>query len=402
MANTIYVRLKVEDKGWRFTKVPDGAGKPPQWLQEAKKAALNGGRGFQHRLADGGWSQQYKSIAEAIAASENRPVIAAAEARGLTVAESIENPDRQTLREAIDEYLDHKRINDSSRHKYTYQLDEFFKQLPRTIRYVDQAKEAMKTYLRFLEAKNSAPKTIIDKIGTVCFMLKAAGVDKPSKLIELPVVEDEEANPYSDEDLRPLFAAMTDEERLVYEFFLMTACREKEVSHAQWGDIDWRTGEYIVRSKTWKAPNGLQKSFTAKSHQSRRTPLTRELIDALLKMNPKKASTVDGIAWIFPNTEGQPDGHFLRKFKKIAYRAGLNCGSCIADDGTTCADTAEGCEKHYLHRLRSTRITFWLHQNVDVKTVMKWAGHKKMETTQIYAGVRETAKLQAEINARMF
>jgi hypothetical protein len=28
------------------------------------------------------------------------------------------------------------------------------------------------------------------------------------------------------------------------------------------------------------------------------------------------------------NKEGRPDNHFLRKLKKIALRAGLNCGQC--------------------------------------------------------------------------
>lgn len=405
MANTIYVRLKVEEKdgflnkdgkpqvGWRFIEVPTGAGKPPVWKKAAEAAALDGGRGFQFRLADGNWSEQYRTIAEAQAASEKRPAIAAAEARGLTITEAEANPNRQTLREAVAEYLDGKRINESSRVKYTYQLNEFLAQLPRHIRFVDQAKDAMKHYLRFLESKGQAPKTIVDKIGTIVFMLKAAGVEKPSKLIELPTVEDEEPNPYSDDDLRKLFAAMTPEEQIRYEFFLVTACREQEVSHAQWSDIDWKTGEYKVQAKSWKAPNGLTKTFTAKSHQSRRTPLTRELMDKL-KKRQKESDSI----WIFPNIEGQPEGHFLRKFKKIAHKAGLNCGQCAGD----CAENPEGCEKHYLHRLRSTRITFWLHRGVDVKTVMKWAGHKKMETTQIYAGVRETAKLQDEINTPMF
>jgi hypothetical protein len=34
--------------------------------------------------------------------------------------------------------------------------------------------------------------------------------------------------------------------------------------------------------------------------------------------------------WIFVNEEGRPDNHFLRKFKRIALRAGLNCGNCTA------------------------------------------------------------------------
>ena len=32
--------------------------------------------------------------------------------------------------------------------------------------------------------------------------------------------------------------------------------------------------------------------------------------------------------WIFVNEDGRPDNHFLRKLKRVAHRAGLNCGHC--------------------------------------------------------------------------
>src|SRR5206468_6507687 len=32
--------------------------------------------------------------------------------------------------------------------------------------------------------------------------------------------------------------------------------------------------------------------------------------------------------WVFVNKHGDAEGHFLRKFKAIAKRAGLNCGNC--------------------------------------------------------------------------
>jgi hypothetical protein len=43
----------------------------------------------------------------------------------------------------------------------------------------------------------------------------------------------------------------------------------------------------------------------------------------------RKTETTDGShRWIFTNENGDPEGHFLRKFKVIAKRAGLNCGQC--------------------------------------------------------------------------
>jgi integrase/recombinase XerD len=380
--------------GWRFLPVPEGQGRKPEWLAVAIRTAASNGRGFQIRI-NGQWSEQYKTIKRAQDAAETAPAQRAAVDRGLTPSQAVDpsNAARVPIKVAIITFLDKKRINASSIEKYTYILNEFFDTLPRTVRFVDQAETALHTYLRHLESNHAAPKTICDKILIVCFMLKAAGVDRPSKLVELPGVEEEKPDPYSAEDLTALFAAMGDEDHVKYDFFLKTACREQEVAVAQWIDIDWKSNEYHVRAKQWKASSGLVRKFTPKSHQSRRVPLTQELIE-MLRARQKKSSSV----WIFPNEEDQPEGHFLRKFKKIAYRAGLNCGQC--SEG--CKDDSEGCEKHYLHRLRSTRITDWLHKGIDVKTVMEWAGHKKMETTQIYAGSKATAKLQNEINAPMY
>ena len=49
-----------------------------------------------------------------------------------------------------------------------------------------------------------------------------------------------------------------------------------------------------------------------------------ELVD-LLKARKKNAPHP---RWIFVNEDGRPDNHFLRKLKRIAHRAGLNCGHC--------------------------------------------------------------------------
>jgi integrase/recombinase XerD len=197
----------------------------------------------------------------------------------------------------------------------------------------------------------------------------------------------------SREDLKKLFAAMNDEETICYRFFLDTACREKEVAYAPWNDIDWQKAEYIVRSKEWRTATGVEKAFTTKNHKTRRVPLTRELVDMLRKRQKSSKSP-----WIFPNDDGELEGHFLRKFKKIAYRAGLNCGHCEPD----CSDSPEGCEKHYLHRLRKSRATFWHENGVSLRTIQNWLSHESLETTMQYLGIQDSAKLQREINAPMY
>jgi integrase len=399
--------------GWRFIPVPEGKGRKPEWLAVAIKMAAEGGRGFQFRLSNANWSDQFRTIEQAQNAAANAPAQRAAIERGLTIAEATNtaNADRIPIKSAVESYLARKRGKKSNAtvSRYTYILNEFVSQLPRYVKFVDQINhQVLEDFFQFLTKNKAAPKTIKDKIMNVCFLLKFAGVKDPSKMIELPTVEDEPVEPYTAEDLKALFGAMTDEETVRYRFFLDTACREAEVAHAQWDDMDWKKSEYIVRTKTWTAPNGASKSFTTKNHKSRRVPLSQELVKLL-----RKREKESGSVWIFPNGDGQPEGHFLRKFKKIAHTAGLNCGRCTTirvigqyenkkKVASSCADDPQGCEKHYLHRLRKTRATFWHENGVSLRTIQHWLSHESLETTMKYLGIKDSAGLQKEINLPMY
>ena len=54
-------------------------------------------------------------------------------------------------------------------------------------------------------------------------------------------------DPYTDTELTKLFSVCTDEERLVFAFFLGTGAREKEVIYATWKDLEHRL--FHIRSK---------------------------------------------------------------------------------------------------------------------------------------------------------
>jgi len=133
-------------------------------------------------------------------------------------------------------------------------------------------------------------------------------------------------------------------------------------------------------------------------------PLPDSLI-ALLKARRKKAAHD---RWIFVNEEGRPDNHFLRKLKRIALRAGLNCGQCKTTMTTgkydkkrtveiSCKDQPV-CQHIYLHRLRKTCASRWEQHGVPIRTIQYYLGHKNLETTMIYLGVTDTEKLRSNIN----
>jgi integrase/recombinase XerD len=140
--------------------------------------------------------------------------------------------------------------------------------------------------------------------------------------------------------------------------------------------------------------------FFPKTHESRTVKLPSSLV-AELKARHKNAA---GGRWVFPSKHGKPDGHFLRKLKKVAFRAALNCGHCRVtlklngkEREVTCKTHAT-CEKFYLHRLRKTCATRWSNNGVSVRTIQAWLEHKSLETTQLYLGVQNSDKLQPNVD----
>ena len=247
-------------------------------------------------------------------------------------------------------------------------------------------------------AKSYAGKTIDTRLNIVFFLLKKNAITARIPRDEMPVVEEEVAVPYSEEDLKKLFARMDDEETIRYKFFLGTGCRDKEVTFAAWNDIDFDKKTYHIRRKE-------DVQFTPKSHESRSVPLPDSLVN-LLKVRRKKALHE---RWIFVNQEGRPDNHFLRKLKRIALHAGLNCGQCKTSITVgrhekkrlvqvSCKDQPV-CQHIYLHRLRKTCATRWHEAGVPIRTIQAWLGHKNLETSMIYLGVTESGKLRGNINA---
>jgi integrase len=172
--------------------------------------------------------------------------------------------------------------------------------------------------------------------------------------------------------------------------------------HATWDDIDSENMTYHVTGSGKQDVN-----FVPKNHEERLAPLSTEVCELLAER--KKSGTAND-RWIFPNTDGNPDGHFLRKFKAIAKKAVLNCGRCktTIKNGRYRTQGSEAtpvevscangpyCEKHYLHRLRKTAATRWLQQGgYDLETIRVWLGHKSLSVTQIYlSDVSKTTKTE--------
>jgi integrase/recombinase XerD len=380
MAITVYYRHKT-DRGWRYSAL--GVGRKPE-------AAKNGP--FFVRIRKQGkytW-QKHHSELDAKKAAESAPVERKAAALGLFPEDLTGevNPNRTPIKTAVENYLYDRRLGrPRSIAVYEHVFDQLLANLPAGVRFIDQLKDkrALNACVEFLRAQDYSNKTITTRMGFVFSLLKANGVERSSRLIKLPKVQRTRTKAYNAEDLAKLFAAMTPEEYLRYLFFVRTGCREQEVQYAAWRDIDFKHLRFTVSGE-----GKSDVAFVPKNHEERSVPLTTELGELLVRH--KKQG--DSERWLFTNADGKPEGHFLRKFKAIAKRAGLNCGQCKAiiregrydnrhEAEVTCK-TRPICDEHYLHRLRKTAATNWLRSGFDLMKIRSWLGHKSLEVTQIY------------------
>lgn len=395
----VYIRRKEPGKGWRYKAVPKGAGRRP---------TLEPGAKFHVRYPDASgkfvWSQAYDTFEEAQREAAGLELNAKAVAMGLTLEEfkDRENADRVPLKKAIEHFLSEAKKTKKRKTVVGYELNlqQFEDSLVGKVRFLDEVgKPQLQAFRDYLAGKGYEARTLHNRMMTALSLLKANRIKTDFSLSsDLPEFEEEPAVPYEPDELKKLFAAMNPEEVIRYKFFLGTACRDKEVTYASWQDIDFARGIYHVRRKP-------DVGFTPKKHESRDVKMPTELAE-MLKERKKKAPHP---RWIFVNEEGRPDNHFLRKFKRIAKRAGVNCGHCTAPwtagryhttrkIEVTC-ETHPVCQHHYLHRLRKTCASNWEASGVPVRTIQYMLGHKSLETTQKYLGIANLDSLTEKIDA---
>jgi integrase/recombinase XerD len=419
---SVYTREKTR-KGWRYVRVQFGRGKKhgdvngPFFL----RPTIEGRRVWQPAKGN--------TLQEAVDDSETMSYGLKAASRGLTITEfdEVSNAHRVPIKTACDDFLELKKSKSPRTvSAYTLHLGEFQDSLDKRTRYLDDVDAGtLRKFREFMTQRGHSGKTQHNRLLTVVFMLKKNGIKNPLGWDEFPTVEVEAAVPFESGELKTLFDSMTDEDRIRYKFFLGTGARESEVAHATWADLDLQKGVFHIRAK----PDA---GFTLKTHEARSVPMPASLVTALKerKKNPPHSR------WVFVNKDGKTEGHFLKKLKRIAFKAGLNCGHCVTEtsemngkqrvaafekkfgkgkeffdnwDETqkpftlkrsiTCK-THPVCEHFYLHRLRKTCATRWSEAGVPVRTIQHWLGHKDLSTTQRYLGVGDmnAPDVRAKIN----
>jgi integrase/recombinase XerD len=213
--------------------------------------------------------------------------------------------------------------------------------------------------------KDQSPRSVYNKFESVMAFLKLQGMTsrRNEHGVVVPLVNkndwprftEEEPEVYEREEITKFLNACEPNERLWFEFFLMTGMREQEVMYTYWSDINFAKCTVRVSHKP-------DRDWTPKAYKEREIPVPESLIASLKRLKAGHGNC----NLVFATFGCKPKMDFLDCCKAVAKRAKLNP------------------ETFWLHKFRATFATWALWKQVDLKTVQSYLGHSDMESTMRY------------------
>ncbi len=278
-----------------------------------------------------------------------------------------------SLAVAVASYLEDVRISKKPKTYAAYKTAlEYFLESCNKPGVMEVERQDLLRFSAFLrDIKKLQPRTVYNKFENVMSFLKANNIRGLASKNDWPRYVEDEPEIYEREDLDKFFASCEEDERLWFEFFLMTGMREQEVMHTTWAEINFNRGVVNVRYKR-------EYGFSPKAYKGREIPVPNKLIHALKRW---KAKGDLACPLLFPTAGGKPKLDFLDICKAIAQRAKLN-----PDD-------------FWLHKFRATFATWALWGGVDLRTVQQWMGHSDMESTMRYLKPNRSQAVREKVNA---
>ena len=279
---------------------------------------------------------------------------------------------QQSVAAAVAEYLEETKLTKKPKTLAAYNtaLSSFTESCHKlNLEDIDR-RDMLKFHAFLRDDKEQAPRSCWNKFATVMSFLKANGIRGLVGKNDWPRFTEEEPEIYEREELGKLVAACDAEERLWYEFFLMTGMREQEVMYTYWSDVNFAACTVRVSHKP-------DRGWTPKAYKEREIPIPTKLVRSLKAWKAKADTTC---SLVFPTAGCNPKLDFLDGLKAVAERAKLNK------------------EDFWLHKFRATFATWSLWAGVDLRTVQQWLGHSDMESTMRYLKPSRSQHVRDKVN----
>src|ERR1022692_251233 len=318
--------------------------------------------GIEERHPEGGYYLEWRETGKSVRLSVGPDAVEAytrrlrkeAELHALNNDLALIRPKATRLvRASIADFLDETKLSKKPKTFAAYSLAlRYFQESCPKLCLEEIDRDDLMAFAAFLrDKKHLAPRSCSNKFADVISFLKANGIRGLVGKNDWPRYTEEEPEIYEEEELDKLFKACDAEERLWYEFFLMTGMREQEAMYCSWEDVN-------LAHATVRVSHKPDRGWTPKAYKEREIPIPAKLVE---KLKTAKAKSDKTCSLVFPTAGCNPKLDFLDCLKVVAERAKLD-----ADD-------------FWLHKFRATFATRCLWAGVDLRTVQQWLGHSDME-----------------------
>lgn len=191
---------------------------------------------------------------------------------------------------------------------------------------------------------------------------------------------------YTPRDIRAMFEAADsyDKDQSIYDAqdlkelvltFVLTGCRDEEVQHLTWADINWKNSDGRGKITISDKP---QWDWRVKDHEKRMVIMSDELRNWL---QARRERTSPHEELVFPTSVGTPNQNFADHIAGLQKRA-IASGYKFS---------RSECQKHILHNFRKTYATMeMLIHGATPREIQADLGHSELTTTERYlADTRE-------------
>lgn len=376
---TVHITKRVQtDAGWRYypaVEAANGRLKADAVLVDGAERKFDSGT-YCLEWREGG-RRIRKSIGpdptEALFAKGRKEAELAAIAAGIVVQPQQGSAD--SLAASIKKFLSERENKPGTHSAYETALD-YFQQSCKAPTAAHVTRDDLVAFVKYLRnvktprGKLSA-RTIFNKANAVSIFLKAVGHPVKLQRGDRPKFTESDVETYEPEELTALWeACRTDDEKLLFQFFLQSGFRDQEVQHATYSDINFHAGTIAVREKP-------EYNWEPKTYAAREVPLPEPLL-AALRERKKHAKN----ALIFPGRDGKPRINFYRALQLVVSR-----------------DESLNADNFWLHKFRSTFATTHLDNGISVVTVQAWMGHKDLASTMRYLRAARGPQVREKVNS---
>ena len=298
---------------------------------------------------------------------------------------------RLLMGKAIDDYLAFIKTHRKKRTytAYRYTLDTLLRAAYKKS-FVDEVeRQDIIDFMSYCYEQGLGSRTVYDKVVVVLQLFKRHGKSGLIHSSDWPVYVETIRPIYEAEELEAMFKAATEDEATLLKFLIASGLRDQEIRYLTWRDIDFRHSVVRITAKPiW--------GYSPKNWEERVVPVPTGILERLKKLKARRDATP--AKPVFPNGRGNPDSEMDMIVKRVAQKAGLNCGQCITKHGNKCAKGPH-CQNFFLHKFRHTFATEHLRHGVDIRTLQIWMGHRDIKSTMVYLKGIQNKDALAKVNA---